>query len=106
MQTIPSQQNRSSCESKPYKLEDWRGGNCSLKQEFDYSIEDVEGEIPTNLNGTLFRNGPGLLDIFGREIHHPFDGDGMICAVSFSNGRAHFRNRFVRTGMTRSLIFR
>ena len=97
MQTIPSQQDISSSQSKPYKLEDWQGANCSLNQEYDYWIEDVEGEIPTNLIGTLFRNGPGLLDLFGREIHHPFDGDGMICAVSFSNGRAHFRNRFVRT---------
>jgi len=29
--------------------------------------------------------------------HHPFDGDGMISAIAFRDGRAHFRNRFVRT---------
>lgn len=87
----------SPSQSKPYKLEDWRGANRSLKQEYDYWIEDVEGEIPPDLNGTLYRNGPGLLDIFGYPVHHPFDGDGMICAIAFSNGRAHFRNRFVRT---------
>jgi all-trans-8'-apo-beta-carotenal 15,15'-oxygenase len=96
MQTTHSHQE-ISLQSKPYTIEDWRGGNRSLKQEFAYPIEDVEGEIPTNLNGTLFRNGPGLLDIFGRRLHHPFDGDGMVCAISFSNGRAYFRNRFVRT---------
>ncbi|MBD1909118.1 carotenoid oxygenase family protein [Leptolyngbya sp. FACHB-8] len=84
-------------QSKPYSLKDWQGGNCSLKEEFDYWIEDVEGEIPAELNGTLFRNGPGLLDVNGRRITHPFDGDGMICAIAFSQGRAHFRNRFVRT---------
>ncbi len=97
MQTTPSQQNLSSVESKPYTMEDWQGGNLSLKQEFDYRVEDVEGEIPTDLNGTLYRNGPGLLDIFGQRLHHPFDGDGMVCATSFSNGRAYFCNRFVRT---------
>ncbi|MCS6815465.1 MAG: carotenoid oxygenase family protein, partial [Cyanobacteria bacterium] len=49
------------------------------------------------LHGTLFRNGPGLLDVNGQRIHHPFDGDGMVCAIAFHNGRAHFRNRFVKT---------
>jgi all-trans-8'-apo-beta-carotenal 15,15'-oxygenase len=97
MQTTPPHQNLSLYQSKPYKLEDWQGGNCSLKQEFDYWIDDVEGEIPNTLNGTLYRNGPGLLDVFGRRIQHPFDGDGMVCAIAFSNGRVHFRNRFVRT---------
>ncbi|MDJ0735972.1 MAG: carotenoid oxygenase family protein [Nostocaceae cyanobacterium] len=80
-----------------YNLEDWQKGYESLKQEFDYWIEDIEGEIPPELHGTLFRNGPGLLDINGQNIHHPFDGDGMICRISFTNGRAHFSNRYVRT---------
>ena len=28
---------------------------------------------------------------------HPFDADGLLSAVTFSNGTAWFRNRFVRT---------
>lgn len=82
---------------KSYTREDWQGGYQSLNQEFDYWIDDIEGQIPPELQGTLFRNGPGLLDINGQRIHHPFDGDGMISRISFVNGRAHFRNRFVRT---------
>ncbi|MGH1392430.1 MAG: carotenoid oxygenase family protein [Trichormus sp.] len=82
---------------KSYTREDWQGGYQSLKEEFDYWIDDIEGEIPRQLQGTLFRNGPGLLDINGQSIHHPFDGDGMISRITFINGRAHFRNRFVRT---------
>jgi all-trans-8'-apo-beta-carotenal 15,15'-oxygenase len=89
MQTLNNQ--------KSYTREDWQGGYQSLTQEFDYWIDEIEGEIPPELNGTLFRNGPGLLDINGQLIHHPFDGDGMISRISFVNGRAHFRNRFVRT---------
>lgn len=81
----------------PYRTEDWRGGYESLKQEFDYWIADIVGEIPTELQGTLFRNGPGLLDVNGMRLQHPFDGDGMICAIAFDRGQAHFRNRFVRT---------
>jgi all-trans-8'-apo-beta-carotenal 15,15'-oxygenase len=87
----------SNFSEKSYNREDWQGGYTSLSQEYDYWIDDIEGEIPSELKGTLFRNGPGLLDVNGQRIHHPFDGDGMISRVTFSNGRAHFRNRFVRT---------
>jgi all-trans-8'-apo-beta-carotenal 15,15'-oxygenase len=80
-----------------YNLQDWQQGYRSLPEEYDYWIEEIEGQIPLELEGTLFRNGPGLLDINGQHLHHPFDGDGMICAIAFSQGRAHFRNRFVRT---------
>ena len=82
---------------KSYTLKDWQGGYESLTQEFDYWIDDIEGEIPPELAGTLFRNGPGLLDINKQRFHHPFDGDGMISRITFTNGRAHFRNRFVQT---------
>ncbi|PPS39167.1 carotenoid oxygenase family protein [Chroococcidiopsis sp. TS-821] len=80
-----------------YQRQDWQGGYKSLKTEYDYWIDDIEGQIPPELQGTLFRNGPGLLDINGMPIHHPFDGDGMVSAIAFKDGRAHFRNRFVRT---------
>ena len=80
-----------------YTREDWQRGYESQTKEHDYWIDDIEGEIPEDLNGTFFRNGPGLLDINGQSIAHPFDGDGMVCAISFKNRRAYFRNRFVRT---------
>jgi len=80
-----------------YDRKGWQTGYRSLKEEFDYWIDDIEGEIPPELHGTLFRNGPGMLDVHGQQIQHPFDGDGMICAIAFDHGRAHFRNRFVRT---------
>lgn len=88
---------RDTSKEKSYTREHWREGYQSLKEEFDYWIDNIEGEIPPELNGTLFKNGPGLLDINGQNIHHPFDGDGMISRITFTNGRAHFRNRFVRT---------
>ncbi|MBS9386884.1 MAG: carotenoid oxygenase family protein [Dolichospermum sp. BR01] len=82
---------------KSYTLKDWQGGYESLTEEYDYWIDDIEGEIPPELAGTLFRNGAGLLDINKERLHHPFDGDGMISRITFTNGRAHFRNRFVQT---------
>ncbi len=83
--------------SKSYNLQDWQKGHQSQPNEYDYWVEDIEGDIPKELKGTLFRNGPGLLDIHGTPIRHPFDGDGMVCAISFKEGKVHFRNRFVRT---------
>ncbi len=92
MTTILSPTNRS------YSQEDWQKGYTSQLTEDDYWIEDIEGEIPHGLTGTLFRNGPGLFEIENIPIQHPFDGDGMIAAFSFQeDGRVHFRNKFVRT---------
>jgi all-trans-8'-apo-beta-carotenal 15,15'-oxygenase len=90
-------ESSSTSIEKSYTREDWQGGYQSLKEEYDYWIENIEGEIPQGLEGTLFRNGPGLLDINGQKIHHPFDGDGMISRITFTNGRAHYSNRFVQT---------
>jgi all-trans-8'-apo-beta-carotenal 15,15'-oxygenase len=83
--------------SQPYNLEEWKRGYDSQPNEYEYEITEIEGQIPVELSGTLFRNGPGLLDIGGSAIHHPFDGDGMISAFSFKDGKAHYRNRFVQT---------
>lgn len=82
---------------RPYSMADWRGGTQSLTEEYDYWIDEVEGTVPKDLNGTLYRNGPGLLERGGVSLAHPFDGDGMICAFRFEQGRVHFRNRYVRT---------
>lgn len=86
-----------SPEKLSYDPKDWQQGYQSQPNEYEYEIEDIEGEIPTELEGTLFRNGPGLFDIHGQQLQHPFDGDGMISAIQFSQGRAHYRNRYVRT---------
>ncbi len=84
-------------DNQSYDLGQWQQGYESQPHEYTYEIKDIEGEVPIQLTGTLFRNGPGLLDIAGTPIHHPFDGDGMISAFTFDGGKVQFRNRFVRT---------
>lgn len=39
---------------------------------------NLAGTIPAELEGTLLRNGPGLLEIGGRPLSQPLDGDGMV----------------------------
>lgn len=59
-------------------------------------LEVLEGVIPTDIDGIYLRNTENQVhQPLGR--HHPFDGDGMIHQISFSGGKASYRNRFVRT---------
>lgn len=76
---------------------DWQRGYRSLKTEYSYWVTEITGAVPAELNGTLFRNGPGLLDVNGDRYGHPFDGDGMICRLTFTEGKVHFANSFVKT---------
>ena len=56
----------------------------------------VIGEIPKDLNGIFIRNTHNQVhEPLG--IYHPFDGDGMLHAIHFENGKATYRNRFVQT---------
>ena len=57
----------------------------------------MSGAIPAELEGTLFRNGPGLLELGGKKLNQPFDGDGMVVRLALRGGRAHFKNAYVRT---------
>ena len=82
---------------KRKRTRDWARGYESQPDEYDYWIDEIEGIIPHELQGTLFRNGPGLFEINGQKIGHLFDGDGLVCAITFNQGRAHFKNRYVRT---------
>lgn len=59
--------------------------NHSIRREHGFETLRVEGNIPSELKGTLYRTGPGLLERFGRPISHPFDADGALTAVRFSD---------------------
>lgn len=56
----------------------------------------VIGEIPKDLAGIFVRNTHNQVHA-PIGIYHPFDGDGMLHAMHFSEGRATYRNRFVQT---------
>lgn len=57
---------------------------------------DVEGELPTDLVGAYFRNGPNPV-FQPKNRYHPFDGDGMLHGVYFNGGEASYRNRWIQT---------
>jgi carotenoid cleavage dioxygenase-like enzyme len=57
---------------------------------------EVTGEIPKDLFGAYLRNGPNPV-FQPRGRYHWFDGDGMIHAIAFRDGKASYRNRWIRT---------
>lgn len=73
------------------------GAWTPLHEEVDATdLEVIEGAIPTDIDGVYIRNTENQVhQPLGR--HHPFDGDGMLHQISFQNGRADYRNRWVRT---------
>ncbi|WP_343058670.1 carotenoid oxygenase family protein [Aurantimonas endophytica] len=56
----------------------------------------ISGRIPDDLKGAYMRNGPNPR-FEPVSYTYPLEGDGMVHAVWFDNGRARYRNRFVRT---------
>jgi len=68
----------------------------TLPEEHDYPAL-VKGTIPTQLRGTLFRNGPGLFDRGGLRKRSLLDGDGLVQRFHFHDQGVQFRCRFVQT---------
>lgn len=78
----------------PYRTGAW---TPNTREVDAYDLEVVAGEIPRDLNGVYLRNteNPLFEAVSGR--YHPFDGDAMLHAIRLEDGRASYRNRFVRT---------
>jgi carotenoid cleavage dioxygenase-like enzyme len=64
--------------------------------EIDVGGLPVEGELPVDLDGAYFRNGPNPR-FQPKNRYHPFDGDGMIHGVYFRDGAVGYRNRYLDT---------
>jgi carotenoid cleavage dioxygenase len=56
-----------------------------------------QGEIPESLHGTLFRIGPNARYAPLSGCYNGWMGDGMVHAMTVAEGKAHYRNRWVRT---------
>ena len=72
-------------------------GNFSpVHEERDTEDMEVIGNIPADLQGHFLRVGPNPVHVFSEEAYHTFDGDGMIHAIEFRDGKARYRNRFIQ----------
>jgi carotenoid cleavage dioxygenase len=73
-----------------------RGGFEPIRFECDCADLIVEGALPPDLAGCLYRIGPNP-QYAPRLPYNPLLGDGMIHAFTFGERRVSYRNRWVRT---------
>ncbi|MYN12424.1 apocarotenoid-15,15'-oxygenase [Pusillimonas sp. TS35] len=72
------------------------GNNAPVHEEDIFEDMVTIGTVPTDLNGLYVRNGPN--SYFPPDWrYHAYDGDGMLHAVKFENGKVTYRNKFVAT---------
>ncbi|CAN7278101.1 carotenoid oxygenase family protein [Terrabacter sp. LjRoot27] len=77
----------------PYRTGPWQPQTTEWRAD---DLDVVEGEVPTDLDGVYLRNTENPVHP-SLKHYHPFDGDGMVHVVGFRDGKAFYRNRFVRT---------
>ncbi|XP_040921779.1 beta,beta-carotene 15,15'-dioxygenase [Toxotes jaculatrix] len=58
---------------------------------------EVKGSIPSWLQGTLLRNGPGIFSVGDTSYHHWFDGMAFMNSFTFKDGEVTHRSRFLRS---------
>ena len=80
----------------PYRTGPWRPQTVERSATYDVDDCEVIGRIPDDLDGVYLRNTENPVHP-ALQIYHPFDGDAMVHAVGFRDGKAFYRNRFVRT---------
>ena len=84
--------------SQPFPLNPFFSGNYApISFEADAPDLPLRGELPKELAGTLYRNGPNPQFAPRDPNHHWFIGDGMIHAFHVADGQVSYRNRWVRT---------
>jgi all-trans-8'-apo-beta-carotenal 15,15'-oxygenase len=81
----------------PASTLDWTSSLRDLPREHGFEALRVEGQLPAELTGTLYRTGPALFSSHGDRYQHWFDGDGAVSAVRFAGGRADGAVRLVQT---------
>jgi all-trans-8'-apo-beta-carotenal 15,15'-oxygenase len=68
-----------------------------LTREHGFEPLKIEGDVPLDLRGTLYRTGPALTQRFGQPYHHVFEGDGAICGLRIGEGQVEGGVRVVRS---------
>jgi len=75
----------------------WRGVFRDLPREHGFEPLRVEGSLPAQLRGVLYRCGPARFSIGGEPYLHWFDADGAVAAVRFEGSRVDAAVRTVAT---------
>ncbi|MHC5063548.1 MAG: carotenoid oxygenase family protein [Planctomycetota bacterium] len=72
----------------------WRAHRTAGREGL-FELKDIEGELPSELVGTLYRTAPGESERFGVTFNHLFDGDAFLSGYSFRDGKVTLRAQFL-----------
>ena len=79
----------------------WKGGFEPVSTHgIDlHEAQILEGTIPKDLQGTLYRNGSGRIRIGNHQYGHWFDGDGLVTSlhVNGKTQKATYKAKYVET---------
>ena len=66
--------------------------------EAEYEVDEIDGEVPDDLVGVLYRIGPGKFGVDGQRVAHILDADGLVLRFEFGGQKGiKFTSRFVET---------
>ncbi|MGL4306275.1 MAG: carotenoid oxygenase family protein [Mycobacteriaceae bacterium] len=88
MVTQTSVENDSAFQFRPYQPQ---------LVEHDYLVSKIEGKLPEELTGTLYRIGPGKFQVGQSRLHTIFEGDGMVARFVLDGKSVRYTNRYVDT---------
>lgn len=72
------------------------GNYAPVREEVTAADLPVVGKLPPEMDGMFVRTGPNP-QFPPKGAYHWFDGDGMLHGVRIRDGKASYRNRYVRT---------
>jgi carotenoid cleavage dioxygenase-like enzyme len=89
----PSGLDAGGLDARQFWINAWRPSTTQTS----YEITDIEGEVPREIHGTLYRNGPSqqVLPAQGYRALHLFDGDGLVHRMRIDDGRVFYTGRVV-----------
>uniref|UniRef100_A0A8C0JPF9 Beta-carotene oxygenase 1 n=1 Tax=Canis lupus dingo TaxID=286419 RepID=A0A8C0JPF9_CANLU len=67
------------------------------KEQLEPVWAKVTGEIPTWLQGTLLRNGPGMHTVGETRYNHWFDGLALLHSFTIRDGEVYYRSKYLRS---------
>lgn len=93
--SLPSLAPSAQAETVHFPPSSFLGGAGPFRSECDIRDCDIEGEIPSNIDGAFYRVGPDWQYPAPKGI--PFDGEGHVSMFRIANGHVDFKSRYART---------
>ena len=96
--TAPQQTDSWAAQFKRAQTEHpWLLAYRNVQQPAFAAQAKLLGKWPTELRGTLYRNGPAQHEVHGYRYHHWFDGDGMLQAYHINDDGIRHHARLIAT---------